>query len=215
MRISRIIRIVLAAALGLCFALPSAAQYIGVLQSAETMERGTFKLMAAPIMVFGKEGSDDELGLALRGGYAFTEHFDAEAKLGFFDNGTFIGVDGEYWIYRGSEQDRTTGFDFSLTGGLHYIVASDNGLDVMGLEITPELSGHITPNLELYAALDVSLESIQDAPPMADDSFTRLHLVPGIEYRLSDTFDLIAEFGIGLNDDSFHYVGAGIAFYIR
>ena len=214
MRISRIIRIGFAAALGLCFALPAAAQYIGVLQSAETMERGTFKLMAAPILVFGKEGSDDELGLALRGGYAFTEHFDAEAKLGFFENGTLIGVDGEYWIYRGSEQDRTTGFDFSLTGGLHYVVASDNGLDVMGLEITPELSGHVTPNLELYAALDVSFESIQDAP-MADDSFTRLHLVPGIEYRLSDSFDLVAEFGIGLNDDSFHYVGAGIAFYVR
>jgi hypothetical protein len=50
----RIFRIVLAAGLGLCFALPAAAQYTGVLQSAETMDRGTFKLMAAPIMVFGK-----------------------------------------------------------------------------------------------------------------------------------------------------------------
>ena len=106
MRISRIVRIVFAAALGLCFALPAAAQYIGVLQSAETMDRGTFKLMVAPIMVFGKDGADDELGVAVRGGYAFTEHFDAEAKLGFFENGTFIGADGEYWIYRGAEEER-------------------------------------------------------------------------------------------------------------
>ena len=215
MRISRIIRIVFAAALGLCFALPAAAQYIGVLQSAETMDRGTFKLMVAPVMVFGKEGADDEFGVGIRGGYAFTEHFDAEAKLGFFENGTVLGLDGEYWIYRGAQDRPHTGFDFSLTGGFHYMIGSDNRLDTVGFEITPQLSGHVTPNLELCGALDVSFESIRDAPPMVDDSFTRLHLVPGIEYSLSETVDLLAEFGIGLNDDSFHYVGAGIAFYLR
>jgi hypothetical protein len=53
------------------------------------------------------------------------------------------------------------------------------------------------------------------ALPMVDDSFTRLHLVPGIEYHLSDVIDLEAEFGIGINDNSNHYVGAGIAYYIR
>jgi len=79
----RISRIVLAAALVLCFALPAAAQYVGILQSAETMDRGTFKLMVAPIMVFGKNGADDEFGGAIRGGYAFTDRFDVEAKLGF------------------------------------------------------------------------------------------------------------------------------------
>jgi hypothetical protein len=211
----RISRIVLVACLGLCFAMPAAAQYIGVMQSAETMDRGTFKLMVAPILAFGEHGADDELGLALRGGYAFTEHFDAEAKLGFFENGTYIGADGEYWIYRGSEQERNTGFDFSLTGGLHYMLGSDNGFDVMGLDITPQLSGHVTPKLELCGALDLSFESIQDAPPMADDSFTRLHLVPGIEYSLSETLDLVAEFGIGINDDSSNYIGAGITYYVR
>jgi hypothetical protein len=72
----RISQIVFAIALSLCFALPLAAQYIGILQSAETMNRGTYKLMLAPIMVFGKDGADDELGVAVRGGYAFTEHFE-------------------------------------------------------------------------------------------------------------------------------------------
>jgi hypothetical protein len=51
----RISRIVLFAALSLCLALPAVAQYIGVLQSAETMDRGTYKLMVAPIMVFGED----------------------------------------------------------------------------------------------------------------------------------------------------------------
>ena len=213
MRISGIVRIALAASLGLCFALPAAAQYIGVLQSAETMDRGTFKLEAAPIMAFGKNGADDEFGVGARGGYAFTDRFDAEAKLGFFENGTFAGVDGEYWILKGMERD--AGLDFSLTGGIHWMFGKQGYLDTMGFEVTPQLSGHATKNLELCGALDASFESIQDAPTWVDDSFTRLHLVPGIEYRVSDTVDLIGEIGIGLNDDSFTYASAGIAFYIR
>jgi hypothetical protein len=213
MIISRIVRIVFVATFGLCFALPAAAQYIGVLQSAETMDRGTYKLMVAPIMAFGKYGADDEFGVGVRGGYAFTEHFDAEAKLGFFENGTFVGADGEYWIFRGAEKN--SGLDFSLTGGLHWMFGSDNRFNTMGFEITPQLSGHATENLELCGALDASFESIQDVPPGVDDSFTRLHLVPGIEYRLSDTFDLVAEFGIAINDNSSNYVGAGITYYVR
>ncbi|TFH62116.1 MAG: hypothetical protein E4G90_09450 [Gemmatimonadales bacterium] len=213
MMISRIARTAMVTAFGLCFALPAQAQYIGVLQSAETMDRGTFKLAAAPIMVFGKDGADDEFGLAARGGYAFTEHFDVEAKLGFFENSTFAGVDGEYWIFRGSEQN--SGVDFSLTGGLHWVFAGDHGFDTMGFEITPQLSGHVSEKLELAGSLDASFESIQDAPEGVDDSFTRLHLVPGIEYRLSDTIDLVAEFGIGINDHSYHYLGAGLTYYIR
>jgi len=209
----RIFRIVFVAAFGLCFTLPAAAQYIGVLQSAETMDRGTFKLMVAPIMAFGKDGADDEFGIAARGGYAFTERFDAEVKLGFFDNGTFIGADGEYWIVRSTEEN--SGLDFSLTGGIHWMFGNDNRFDIMGFELTPQLSGHVTENLELCGSLDASFESIKDVPQGVDDSFTRLHLVPGIEYRLSETFDLVAEFGIGINDNSSNYVGAGIAYYVR
>jgi len=213
MRFSRTVLIVSAVALGLCFALPASAQYVGVMQSAETMDRGTFKLMLAPIMVFGKDGADDEFGGAVRGGYGFTDRFDAEAKLGFFENGTLAGVDGELWILRGEEKD--AGLDFSLTGGVHWMFAKDEYFDTMGFEITPQLSGHVTPNLELCGALDASFETIKDAPPGLDDSFTRLHLVPGIEYRLSDMIDLLAEVGIALNDDSSTYASVGIAFYRR
>jgi hypothetical protein len=213
MRISRIVQIVLVAAFGLCFALQAGAQTVGILQSAETMDRGTFKLMVAPIMVLGKDGADDETGVAARAGYAFTEHFDAEAKVGFFKNATLVGVDGEYWIYRGARKN--SGLDFSLTGGLHWISGSENNFDTMGFEVTPQLSGHLTENLELCGALDASFESIKDVPAGVDGTFTRLHLVPGIEYHLSDTLDLEAEFGIGINDNSSNYIGAGLSFYIR
>jgi hypothetical protein len=213
MRNSRIVRIIFGAGLCLCFALPAAAQYIGIMQSAETNDLGTFKLMIAPIMAFGKNEADNEFGVGARGGYGFTDRFDAEAKLGFFENSTFVGADGELWILKGEEEE--AGLDISLTAGIHWIFGRDNHYDIMGFEITPQLSGHVTKNLELCGALDVSFESIQNAPAGVDDSFTRLHLVPGIEYRLSDSVDLVGEIGIALNDDSSNYAGIGLAFYIR
>jgi hypothetical protein len=209
----RIMSSLLMAALGLCLALPAAAQYIGVLQSAETTDRGTFKLMVAPIVVFGKNGADGEFGLAARGGYGFTTRFDAEAKLGFFENGTFVGADGEWWILKGQQKD--AGMDFSLTGGVHWMSGKKGNYDTMGLDVTPLLSGHLNKTVELYGALDASFESIKDAPRYVDDTFTRVHLVPGLEVRLSDTADLDGEVGLGLNDNSFTYAGVGITFYLR
>lgn len=209
----RIVSILVASLLGLCFAIPAAAQYVGIMQSAETNDEGTFKLMGAPMMVFGKNGADDEFGFVARGGYGFTERFDVEAKLGFFENSTFAGVDGEYWILQGKTED--TGLDFSLTGGLHMTFANEGNFDIVGFEIAPQFSGHVTRNLELCGALDVSFEKIQDAPDWVDDTFTRAHIVPGIEYRISDSVDLLAEVGVGLNDNSYSYGCVGIAYYIR
>lgn len=205
----RISRIVLAAALFLCFALPAAAQYIGVLQSAETNDRGTFKIQLAPIL----GGADDDYGLAARGGYGFTDRFDAELKLASFRNSRYIGADGEFWILKGAEKD--TGIDFSVTGGLHWIFGKRSNPDIMGLDITPLVSGHVNKQLELCGSLDISFESIQNAPRGFDDTFTRLHLVPGVEYRLSESIDLDGEIGIGLNDKSWTYLAAGITFYLR
>lgn len=113
-----------AAALCLGFALPAAAQNVGVLQSAESIDRGVYKLMLAPIMEFGKNGTDDEFGLAGRAGCGFTDRFDAEAKVGFFKQGTKVGLDGEYWIMKGKVKDE--GVDFSLTGGVHWVPGMDD-----------------------------------------------------------------------------------------
>jgi len=73
----------------------------------------------------------------------------------------------------------------------------------------------VSRNLELYGALDASFESIRNAPAGADDTFTKLHLVPGFEYRLSAAADLVGEVGLGLNAKSNTYVGAGVSFYFR
>jgi len=213
MKILRIIRTVFVAALILGYALPAAAQYIGVLQSAETMDRGTFKLMAAPLIVFGKEGTDNGTALTVRGGYAFTNRFDTEVKMGFFENGTLIGADGELWILQGA--NRESGLDLSLTGGLHWMSGSNDRYDTVGLELMPQLSGHVSKKLELYGALDFNFEKNKDAPNGIKDTFTLAHLVPGIEYSLSNMLDLVAEFGIGINDNSSNYAGGGITIYFR
>jgi hypothetical protein len=204
---------VLAAGLALCVGLPAAAQNFGVLQSAETMDRGVYKLMIAPILTLDKDDVGGEFGVAARGGYGFTERFDAEAKLGFFENSTYIGADGEYWIMKGKEKD--AGLDFSLTGGVHWAFGKKGSPDSMGFDLTPLLSGHVAESVELCGALDASFNKISDAPEGVDDTFTSVHLVPGIEYRLTETTDLVGEVGIGLNDNSYTYVGAGVAFYFR
>jgi hypothetical protein len=209
----RILGSVLAAGVCLCIGLPAAAQNIGVLQSAETVDKGVFKLMGAPVMTFGKEGADDEFGISLRAGYGFTDRFDAEAKLGFFENSTYFGADGEFWLIKAPTRD--SGVDLSVAGGLHWTFGKDEFFDTMGFDVTPLLSGHLTPDLELYGALDVSFETVDDVPEPFDDSFTRVHLVPGLEYRISEVVDFVGEFGFGVNDDSFSYVSVGLAYYLR
>ncbi|MBN1461707.1 MAG: hypothetical protein JXA57_19425 [Armatimonadetes bacterium] len=55
--------------------------------------------------------------LAARVGYGFTDSFDAEAKVGFFDGPTYVGADGEFWMLK--RGDEYGGVDFSLAGGVH------------------------------------------------------------------------------------------------
>ena len=63
----------------------AAAQDFGVMNSAETINRGNFKFMANPIVLFGEDDVDSEVGVAIAGGYGFTDRVDAEAKIARFD----------------------------------------------------------------------------------------------------------------------------------
>jgi hypothetical protein len=192
-------------ALAVCLPATAAAQDFGVLNSAETINRGNFKFIANPIVFFGRDGADDEVGVAVSGGYGFTERFDVEGRLGFFDELTFIGADAEYWLVRNQP------LDVSFIAGLHRGV-SDSLFDTTGVDFTFLASGHATPRLELYGALDFS---VNDYDEDAFDGYTTAHLVPGFEFALGPDIDFVGEVGIGLNDDSWHYLTAGLAFYVR
>ncbi len=174
------------------------------MNSAETINKGNFKLMANPIVVFGRNGSDGETGVAVMGGYGFGDRFDVEAKMSFFDGVKFFGADAEYWLVQHNP------VNVSVIGGFH-IADADGGSDAKGIDLTALASGKVGKKLELYGGLDWSRNSFKNS----SSHYSTLHLVPGLEYRVSPQLDLVGEFGIALNDDSNHYVSAGIAYYFR
>ena len=69
------------------------------MESAETINKGNFKLRANPMLVFGK-GQDRQLGAAILVGYGFTPRFDAEGAAAFYDGRTFFGGNVEFWVVR-------------------------------------------------------------------------------------------------------------------
>ena len=101
--------------------------------------------------------------------------------------------------------------DLSVSAGFHF-TNSDFG-DQTGVDVTVIGSHAVTPKLDIYAALDTALNKYREDFP--DNSYTQVHLVPGIEYKIHQDLDLVAEFGIALNDDGSNYVSAGLAYYLR
>ena len=175
-----------------------------LMNSAETINKGNFKIAAFPTLLFGEDDADDEFGIAGRFGYGFTDRFDIEGKVAFFENLQLYGLDAEYWLLK------NRGLDMSISLGAHITDLPE--VNSSAIDTALVASGHVTDNLELYGGLNASFESLDDVP---DSDFTRVYVVPGREYKIHDDLDLVAEFGIGLNDDSPNYVSAGLAFYIR
>ncbi len=190
-------------ALALCSASAVAQDF--QLQSAETIDKGNFKIGAYPTVLFGKSGDDESFGVATRLGYGVTSRFDVEARLSFFENMKMYGGDLEFWLVRGH------GLDASLSAGFHK-ADFDSGFDSKAFDVAGIFSRKLVPNLDVYAAVTASFESIDN---VEDSRFERYYIVPGFEYRIHPNLDLAAEFGLGLNDDSPNYLGAGLSFYIR
>ena len=178
------------------------AQDFGVLESAETINKGNFKLRGNPMFTFGKD-ADATTGVALAAGYGFTPRFDAEGNLAFYDGITLFGGNGEYWLVKGRQ------VDFSIAGGLH-ARRGDKTADIWGVDLTFLASKHLTPKFELYGGVDFGFEQVQNS-----DSYQTVHLTPGVEIRLATDLDFVSELGLGLNRDSRHYFALGLAFYIR
>jgi hypothetical protein len=180
------------------------AQEFGVVESAETIDRGTFKLRVNPMFVFGRDGADDDAGVAGHLGYGFTDRFDAEVGVALYDGMRFFGVDGEYWLVRDPN------LNFSVIAGVH-MANGDRIADQRSFDLTFLGSREIGERTEFYAGLDFGFKNLSDI----DFSYNTVHLVPGIEYRIKEDLDFVGEFGIGLNDDSWHYISGGLAFYFR
>jgi hypothetical protein len=175
-----------------------------LMNSAETINEGNFKLCAFPTALLGEDGAENEWGLASRLGYGFTPSFDVEAKLARFDGLTMYGADAEYWLVKG----RT---DVSVSAGAHKSDFEGGGGST-AIDTAVIASRSVASSLEAYVGGSLSFESIDDVD---DSSFKRFYVVPGVEYKLGKDLDLLAEIGIGLNDDSPNYFSFGAAYYIR
>ena len=175
-----------------------------LMNSAETIDKGNFKLCGFPTALLGEDGNDNEWGLASRLGYGFTPSFDVEVKLATFDGFKMYGADAEWWAVKGKT-------DVSLSAGGHKS-DFDGGAGSTSLDTALVVSRSVAKSLEAYLGGSLSFESIDDAE---DADFKRVYLVPGVEYKLGKDLDLLAEIGIGVNDDSPNYLSFGLAYYLR
>ena len=195
------ILIILAAAIFLAAAIPVSAQQV-LMNSAETINKGNLKLAVFPTVLFGKNGGDSVWGVAGRFGYGLTPSIDIEAKAAFFKGLKYFGADIEYWFVKGGN------FNVSAALGGHITDYKGAG-DSKGIDAALLASTRPVKNLEVYGGLMLSFDSVKNG-----DNLTRMHLVPGIEYRISDDLDFLAEVGIALNDNSRSYASVGLALYL-
>jgi hypothetical protein len=190
----------------LLYAPTAGAQDFGVLESAETINPGNFKLAAYPLFVLPDEG-DNDFALAASVGYGLSSSFDLEGRVAFSEDVTFLGGDGEYWLVKNQP------LDLSLRGGAHLGMVDGDVGDTVGADVSVIASAPVASRLELIGALDMAFNSMDIGADR--DGFTTVHLVPGIEAAITPDLDFLAEFGIGVTDSSSHYVGFGLAFYVR
>ena len=174
------------------------------MNSAETINEGNFKLAIFPLVLLGKNGGDPIWGVAGRVGYGLTARFDIEDKGALLKDLRYFGADAEYWLVQGKN------VNVSVALGAH-LTDSQGGADSSGIDASLLFSTSPAKLLELYAGLKLAFDSFKDS----DESFTLAHLVPGLEYRLSQDLDFLAEFGLALNDHSRSYISLGLALYLR
>jgi hypothetical protein len=197
--------VILAAALFLVTAAAQVSAQDVLMNSAETINQGNLKLALFPTVLFGKNGSDSLWGVAGRVGYGLLPRFDIEAKGAIFKSLKYLGVDAEYWLIQGRNANVSVALGAHLTDWQAGVGADSSGIDTALLFSTSPVS-----NLELYGGLKLAFDSFKNP----DHNVTLAHIVPGLEYRISDDLDFLAEFGIALNDSSRSYASLGLSLYL-
>jgi hypothetical protein len=175
-----------------------------VMNSAETINPGNFKLGVYPLVLLGNNGGGSDFGIAGRAGLGLTRRIDIELKGAFIENISYFGADVEFWLLKG----RNINASVALGG---HLINVKSGSDSYGFDATFLASTAPVSKLEIYGGVKLAFDSVKNS----NQNFTMVHIVPGLEYRISRSLDLQAEFGIALNDNSRSYISAGLAFYSR
>ncbi|MDD8025705.1 MAG: hypothetical protein PHI34_04270 [Acidobacteriota bacterium] len=200
---SKKIFVSLAAVMFLAAAAAEASAQDVVMNSAETINPGNVKLAFFPTVLFGKNGSDRLWGAAGRVGIGITSRFDVEAKAAIFKGLKYLGADAELWFIHGKN------FNGSAALGVH-MTNLQPGEDSRGFDTTLLFSHRPVQRLEIYGGFKFAYDWVNNS----DRRLAMMHLVPGLEFRVTDDIDFLAEFGIGLNDNARHYASVGLALYL-
>ena len=194
----------------------AAAVDFGVMETAEPIEPRAFKLTGFPMLVDRSKHGDDAFALAL--GYGLPNDMDVELLVGYIDRATLYGADLE-WNAWTAERRR-----FSIIGGVHG-ADLEQGASAVGADLTAIFTYTPIERLDVNAALDAALDHVNvresavagaaDTHFTEDGRYDTYYFVPGIEYQLTNRVDLLAEVGLGLNDESDDYVSAGASWYFR
>jgi hypothetical protein len=211
----RALNVVALAGLALCGS-ASAADF-AMMETAERIREGTFKLSGFPVVIDRGNADDDaEAGFAVGLGYGLPYDLDVEAQVAAYEDGTYLGTDLEWNAWRANRMS------LSIGGGAHGADLEKSGY-AAGVDGTLILSYNPIERFALSAALDASYDDVNDrdgnAPADArfptNGQYETYYAVPGASYLLTENVDLLLEVGFGLNGNSDDYAAAGASWYFR
>ena len=169
--------------------------------TARTIPAGDLRFTAYPTALFGKNNAPDRWGGAGRVGYGITDNFDVQGKAAVFDGFGLVGLDTSYWILRGD-------VNLGLSLGAHKALMQ-SAPDSTAVDASWQMSTRLYRRLRFEGGMSVSLESIDH---VRNSRFSRVYVVPGVNYRISHQVDFVSQLGLGLNNNSPNYLTAGFSF---
>jgi hypothetical protein len=181
---------------------PARAQTF-VMHTSDTITDGDLRFTAYPVGLFSNSGGPDRWGGAANLGYGITNYLDVEGQSAFFDGFSLVGLNANFKVLRGD-------IDLLTRLGAHKALVT-NAADSTAVDLAALAGGRVSPSLRLSGGVSVSFESLDH---VNNSGFTRAWAVPGVEVRINRNVDFVAEGGVGLNDNSPHYLTAGIAVYL-
>lgn len=180
-------------------AVPARAQnFLNTL--AEPITPGYLRLAAFPTEMFGRDGAPDRFGGALRLGYGVNESLGLEAKAAVFDGVSLLGGDADVRLLGGDTR-------LLLRFGGHEALVR-GAPDTTALDLAGTLGRRVSSRLVAYGGASYSYELTHDSPA---PNFSRAYVVPGLQLQVARNLALAVEGGIGLTDNSPHYVGGGFS----
>ena len=192
---------------------PAAAVDFGVMETADVVTPGEFKVIAFPLAVRDSPRREQDAGFTFGAGYGLLRDVDVELQLSAYDHITYVGADTEYTY------GTFHAADLSIGGGAHY-AESDFG-HPWGVDLTHIASYAVpaVPRVKFTAALDLAYEVASErfaaAIAASGERYWTAYAVPGVQVRITRNFDLIGEVGFGLNGDSDEYAAVGLSYYFR